>query len=133
MILTRLKQDAEAYLGHPVVNAVITVPPYFNGMFFLPISNYLTFFAFKCHSYQYFLLVMAITIDIVPLFEPFQPFCTSFILKAGHKNKQVVINPHSPFSSIFHSILPTFPFRCTTSHDRRCWSFCWFERCTYYQ
>jgi molecular chaperone DnaK len=30
MILTRLKTDAEAYLGEPVTQAVITVPAYFN-------------------------------------------------------------------------------------------------------
>lgn len=30
MILTKLKQDAEAYLGEPVTEAVITVPAYFN-------------------------------------------------------------------------------------------------------
>jgi len=30
MILQKLKQDAEAYLGEPVVEAVITVPAYFN-------------------------------------------------------------------------------------------------------
>jgi len=30
MILTKLKQDAEAYLGEPVTQAVITVPAYFN-------------------------------------------------------------------------------------------------------
>ncbi len=30
MILTKLKQDAEAYLGGPVTQAVITVPAYFN-------------------------------------------------------------------------------------------------------
>ncbi len=30
MILTKLKQDAEAYLGEPVSQAVITVPAYFN-------------------------------------------------------------------------------------------------------
>ncbi|MBE3573859.1 MAG: molecular chaperone DnaK [Firmicutes bacterium] len=30
MILQRLKQDAEAYLGEPVTKAVITVPAYFN-------------------------------------------------------------------------------------------------------
>jgi molecular chaperone DnaK len=30
MILTKLKQDAEAYLGQPVTQAVITVPAYFS-------------------------------------------------------------------------------------------------------
>ena len=30
MILAKLKQDAEAYLGEPVAQAVITVPAYFN-------------------------------------------------------------------------------------------------------
>jgi molecular chaperone DnaK len=30
MILTKLKQDAEAYLGEPIKQAVITVPAYFN-------------------------------------------------------------------------------------------------------
>ncbi|MBI2147100.1 molecular chaperone DnaK [Candidatus Woesearchaeota archaeon] len=30
MILQKLKQDAEAYLGHPVKDAVVTVPAYFN-------------------------------------------------------------------------------------------------------
>ena len=30
MVLTKLKQDAEAYLGQPVTKAVITVPAYFN-------------------------------------------------------------------------------------------------------
>ena len=30
MILQKLKQDAEAYLGEPVTQAVITVPAYFN-------------------------------------------------------------------------------------------------------
>ena len=29
-VLSTLKQDAEAYLGHPVKKAVITVPAYFN-------------------------------------------------------------------------------------------------------
>src|ERR1700753_3655936 len=31
MILQKLKQDAEAYLGEPVTDAVITVPAYFNN------------------------------------------------------------------------------------------------------
>ena len=31
MILSKLKADAEAYLGEPVTEAVITVPAYFNG------------------------------------------------------------------------------------------------------
>jgi molecular chaperone DnaK len=30
MILTKMKKDAEAYLGEPIVKAVITVPAYFN-------------------------------------------------------------------------------------------------------
>jgi L1 cell adhesion molecule like protein len=30
MVLTKMKQTAEDYLGHPVKNAVITVPAYFN-------------------------------------------------------------------------------------------------------
>ena len=30
MILGKLKSDAEAYLGEPVTQAVITVPAYFN-------------------------------------------------------------------------------------------------------
>ena len=30
MVLTKLKADAEAYLGQPVTQAVITVPAYFN-------------------------------------------------------------------------------------------------------
>nr|XP_033771792.1 heat shock 70 kDa protein [Geotrypetes seraphini] len=30
MVLTKMKETAEAYLGHPVANAVITVPAYFN-------------------------------------------------------------------------------------------------------
>ena len=30
MILTQMKQDAEAYLGKPISNAVVTVPAYFN-------------------------------------------------------------------------------------------------------
>jgi molecular chaperone DnaK (HSP70) len=30
MVLTKLKATAEAYLGHPVKSAVITVPAYFN-------------------------------------------------------------------------------------------------------
>ncbi len=30
MILRKLKQDAEAYLGEPITQAVITVPAYFN-------------------------------------------------------------------------------------------------------
>jgi len=30
MILTKMKRDAEAYLGEPIVKAVITVPAYFN-------------------------------------------------------------------------------------------------------
>ena len=30
MILQKLKKDAEAYLGEPVTQAVITVPAYFN-------------------------------------------------------------------------------------------------------
>ena len=30
MILAKLKADAEAYLGEPVTQAVITVPAYFN-------------------------------------------------------------------------------------------------------
>lgn len=30
MVLTKMKEVAEAYLGHPVKNAVITVPAYFN-------------------------------------------------------------------------------------------------------
>jgi L1 cell adhesion molecule like protein len=32
MVLTKMKQIAEDYLGHPVKNAVITVPAYFNDM-----------------------------------------------------------------------------------------------------
>eukprot|EP01026_Neomeris_dumetosa_P038378 TRINITY_DN3127_c0_g2_i2.p2 TRINITY_DN3127_c0_g2~~TRINITY_DN3127_c0_g2_i2.p2 ORF type:complete len:194 (-),score=27.75 TRINITY_DN3127_c0_g2_i2:70-651(-) len=32
MILTRMKETAEAYLGYPIKNAVVTVPAYFNGM-----------------------------------------------------------------------------------------------------
>ena len=31
MVLQKLKQDAEAYLGEPVTDAVITVPAYFNN------------------------------------------------------------------------------------------------------
>ena len=31
MILQKLKADAEAYLGEPVTDAVITVPAYFNN------------------------------------------------------------------------------------------------------
>ena len=30
MILTKMKRDAEAFLGEPIENAVITVPAYFN-------------------------------------------------------------------------------------------------------
>ena len=30
MVLTKMKETAEAYLGHPVTKAVITVPAYFN-------------------------------------------------------------------------------------------------------
>lgn len=30
MILTKMKETAEAFLGHPVKNAVVTVPAYFN-------------------------------------------------------------------------------------------------------
>ena len=30
MVLTKMKEIAEAYLGKPVKNAVITVPAYFN-------------------------------------------------------------------------------------------------------
>ena len=30
MVLAKLKADAEAYLGEPVTQAVITVPAYFN-------------------------------------------------------------------------------------------------------
>jgi molecular chaperone DnaK (HSP70) len=30
MVLSKLKEDAEAYLGHEVKNAVVTVPAYFN-------------------------------------------------------------------------------------------------------
>ncbi|XP_021074091.1 heat shock 70 kDa protein 1A [Mus pahari] len=30
MVLTKMKEISEAYLGHPVTNAVITVPAYFN-------------------------------------------------------------------------------------------------------
>ncbi|MBQ8620592.1 MAG: Hsp70 family protein, partial [Clostridia bacterium] len=32
MILRKLRQDAEAYLGEPVKDAVITVPAYFNDI-----------------------------------------------------------------------------------------------------
>ncbi|HIR84869.1 MAG TPA: Hsp70 family protein, partial [Candidatus Galloscillospira excrementavium] len=32
MILRKLKDDAEAYLGEPVTDAVITVPAYFNDI-----------------------------------------------------------------------------------------------------
>ena len=31
MILQKLKADAEAYLGEPVTDAVVTVPAYFNN------------------------------------------------------------------------------------------------------
>lgn len=30
MILTKMKETAEAYLGYPIKNAVVTVPAYFN-------------------------------------------------------------------------------------------------------
>lgn len=30
MVLTKMKEIAEAFLGHPVMNAVVTVPAYFN-------------------------------------------------------------------------------------------------------
>uniref|UniRef100_A0A7E4VUW1 Heat shock protein 70 n=1 Tax=Panagrellus redivivus TaxID=6233 RepID=A0A7E4VUW1_PANRE len=30
MVLTKMKETAEAYLGHPVKDAVVTVPAYFN-------------------------------------------------------------------------------------------------------
>ena len=30
MILSKMKETAEAYLGHPIKNAVVTVPAYFN-------------------------------------------------------------------------------------------------------
>ena len=30
MVLTKMKETAEAYLGHKVTNAVVTVPAYFN-------------------------------------------------------------------------------------------------------
>lgn len=30
MILTKMKEVAESYLGHKVINAVVTVPAYFN-------------------------------------------------------------------------------------------------------
>jgi molecular chaperone DnaK (HSP70) len=30
MILTKMKETAEGYLGYPVKNAVVTVPAYFN-------------------------------------------------------------------------------------------------------
>ena len=30
MVLTKMKETAEAYLGHPVRDAVVTVPAYFN-------------------------------------------------------------------------------------------------------
>lgn len=30
MVLTKMKETAEAYLGHPIKNAVVTVPAYFN-------------------------------------------------------------------------------------------------------
>jgi L1 cell adhesion molecule like protein len=30
MVLTKMKETAEAYMGHPVRDAVITVPAYFN-------------------------------------------------------------------------------------------------------
>ena len=30
MVLTKMKETAEAYLGHPVQKAVVTVPAYFN-------------------------------------------------------------------------------------------------------
>lgn len=30
MILTKMKETAEAYVGHPIKNAVVTVPAYFN-------------------------------------------------------------------------------------------------------
>jgi len=32
MILQKLKQDAEAYLGESVTRAVVTVPAYFSGL-----------------------------------------------------------------------------------------------------
>lgn len=32
MVLKRLKEDAERYLGEPVEEAVISVPAYFNDM-----------------------------------------------------------------------------------------------------
>jgi molecular chaperone DnaK (HSP70) len=30
MVLVKMKETAEAFLGHPVTDAVITVPAYFN-------------------------------------------------------------------------------------------------------
>ena len=30
MVLTKMKETAEAYLGKPVTHAVVTVPAYFN-------------------------------------------------------------------------------------------------------
>ena len=30
MVLTKMKETAEAYLGQPVTDAVVTVPAYFN-------------------------------------------------------------------------------------------------------
>ena len=30
MVLSKMKETAESYLGHPVTDAVVTVPAYFN-------------------------------------------------------------------------------------------------------
>jgi heat shock 70kDa protein 1/2/6/8 len=57
MVLMKMKQTAEDFLGQPVKNAVVTVPAYFNGMYiyiyihahFSVLSRLLVLFFFSFH------------------------------------------------------------------------------------
>jgi hypothetical protein len=40
MVLGKMKETAEAYLGKKVTHAVVTVPAYFNGMWYISVVQY---------------------------------------------------------------------------------------------
>jgi hypothetical protein len=48
MILGKIKRDAEAYLGEPVTQAVITVPAYFNDASATPLKMPVRLPVWKC-------------------------------------------------------------------------------------
>ena len=61
MVLTKMKETAESFLGHSVTKAVVTVPAYFNGAMLHPSATAQTsqastsflhsvFCVLKCHA-----------------------------------------------------------------------------------